>query len=248
MKTHFECNTVMEKNNFISKMLGGLFVIGFGVLILLNQIGMNIPNVFTSWEMVLILMGIVSIVKHNFKKMFGYVLIVVGGIFMINDFYPYTVETRFIWPVLIIIFGISLFFKAMTSQKKKPSYTIIKDNVEETKNSEDFIESTAFFGGVNKNIVSKAFEGGKVTSFFGGTQINLSHADIEGPVNLDISCIFGGIELIVPSHWKIQTELTTVFGGVDDKRNVGLIDENSGKMIILKGNVFFGGVEISSYA
>eukprot|EP01041_Mallomonas_annulata_P035671 gene35671-58664_t len=126
-------------------MLGGLFVIGFGVLILLNQIGMNIPHVFTSWETVLILAGIVSIVKHNFRKMFGYVMIVVGGIFMINDFYPYTVETRFIWPVLIIIFGISIFFKAMGIQKKKPTYTIIKDNTEDTKNNEDFIKKTAFF-------------------------------------------------------------------------------------------------------
>lgn len=237
----------MEKDDFTSKILGGVFIIGFGVLVLLSQIGFAIPEQLLSWEMILILVGIVSLVKHKFKKMFGLVLLVIGGIFMINDFYPYVIETRFIWPVLIIVFGVSIFFKAFKTKKKDVSYTILEDSPASESN-EDFVNSTAFFGGVNKTVVSKNFKGAKISSVFGGTELNLTHADFENQAVIEISCVFGGINIIVPSHWKVHTEMTTMFGGIDDKRPVHLIDENSGKMLILKGNCAFGGVEIASYA
>lgn len=233
--------------HFREKLVGGIFIIGFGVLLLLNKMNMGVPHAFASWEMVLILVGITSLIKHKFQRLFGLVPIAIGAVFMAKELFPHMVDTRIVWPCLIIVFGIAMFLRAFRTKKGNPKCVRFEE-VTEDNSTEDFVESTAFFGGVKKNIVSKNFKGGKISSVFGGTELNLTHADFENQVTVDVHCVFGGIEILVPSNWKVHTEMTSMFGGIDDKRQVSLIDENSGKMLILKGNCFFGGVEIASYA
>jgi predicted membrane protein len=118
----------------------------------------------------------------------------------------------------------------------------------ESKNfsSEDFIDSTTVLGGVHKNIVSKNFKGGDITIFMGGAEINLSQADIQGTAVLDITQIMGGTKIIVPPHWEIRSQLTSVFGNIEDKRqNIG--STNPEKVLIIDGSSVFGGIEIRNY-
>ncbi len=112
--------------------------------------------------------------------------------------------------------------------------------------SEDYIDTTTVFGGIHKNIVSKDFKGGDITVFMGGTEINLSQADIQGIARLDITQIMGGTKLIVPPHWEIRSQLTSVFGNVEDKRQQTAIT-NPDKVLILDGSSIFGGIEIRNY-
>lgn len=112
--------------------------------------------------------------------------------------------------------------------------------------SEDFIDSTTVFGGVHKNIVSKNFRGGDIVIFMGGAEINLSQADIQGVVRLDITQIMGGTKIIVPSHWEIRSDVTSVFGNIEDKRqNITTTDHS--KVLHIDGSSVFGGIEIRSY-
>jgi predicted membrane protein len=234
-----------------AKILGGIFVIFFGVMYLLNRTGMDIPHWVTSWKSILIAIGIVTLYKHDFKHFFGYILIGLGGLFMINEFRPDTISGNLFWPILIIVIGVTMILKATRFfglQKKNQSPTLVAFDDDVEVSSTDYIESTAVFGGVNKNIVTKNFEGASLTTYFGGTEINLTQADIQKPVTIDSTSAFGGVTLIVPSTWEVRSELTTVFGGLEDKRPV-MSDKpkDPNKVIILKGSCFFGGVEIQSY-
>lgn len=112
---------------------------------------------------------------------------------------------------------------------------------------EDYIDSVAVFGSIRKVVVSKNFKGGEATSFFGGTELYLNQSDINGTVVLELTQVFGGAKLIVPPTWNIKSEVTAVFGGVDDKRMVqsNMVDPN--KVLILKGTSVFGGLEIHNY-
>lgn len=115
--------------------------------------------------------------------------------------------------------------------------------------NEDFIESTVVFAGVKKNVISKTFKGGEVTNVFGGSEINLMQADIEGTANLEVTQVFGGTTIIVPAHWDVKTEqMVTVLGNVEDKRpvnpNIGTEDRKTLRLI---GTTVFGGIEIRSY-
>ena len=55
------------------------------------------------------------------------------------------------------------------------------------------------------------------------------------------------VALIVPAHWQIKSELITVFGGMEDKRQMLQNSEIETKTLVLKGNCVFGGVEIKSF-
>ena len=111
--------------------------------------------------------------------------------------------------------------------------------------SGDMIDSTAIFGGLKKNVLSKNFKGGDVTTFMGGAEINLMQADFTGRVMLDCFNMFGGTKLIVPADWHVQSGLVTIFGGVEDKRPPSPV--NSDKVLYIDGTCIFGGIEIKSY-
>jgi len=80
----------------------------------------------------------------------------------------------------------------------------------------------------------------------GGAELNLSQADIQGSARLDITQIMGGTKIIVPPHWTIRSDLTSVFGSIEDKRqNMGT--PNPDKLLIIDGTSVFGGIEIKNY-
>ncbi len=112
--------------------------------------------------------------------------------------------------------------------------------------SEDYIDATTVLGGIHKNILSKNFKGGDIVIFMGGAEINLSQADIQGRANIDITQIMGGTKLIVPSNWEVRSQLTSVFGNIEDKRqNMGNTDPQ--KVLVIDGTSVFGGIEIRNY-
>jgi predicted membrane protein len=235
-----------------SKILAGLLVIGFGTVFLLDRMGMDIPNWFYSWEMIVIAIGLVSLVRHGFRKFSGYEMIAVGTIFLLNDFQPNMIDQRLIIPVVVIAIGLGILWKALgfgrKNEKKNHFETVMFDASKEDATS-DYFETKTVFGGTEKNIVSKNFRGAKITSVFGGTELNLTNADLKQPATIDTTTVFGGLSIAVPANWRVQSELTTIFGGIEDKRPlVNSSETEDHKVLILTGNCFFGGVEIHSYA
>lgn len=95
--------------------------------------------------------------------------------------------------------------------------------------------------------MSKNFKGGDITNFMGGTEIDLTQADINGQIKIDATNIFGGTKLIVPPTWDVHSNVTCIFGGVDDKRQFNGEILNPDKVIHLDGTCLFGGIEIRSF-
>jgi hypothetical protein len=95
--------------------------------------------------------------------------------------------------------------------------------------------------------MSKNLRGGKLTAAFGGIDLDLTQADIQGTVTLQIDVIFGGMKLIVPPHWDIRTEVSNIAAGIEDKRTYRETAIDPDKVLILKGTVLFGGLEIRSF-
>lgn len=111
---------------------------------------------------------------------------------------------------------------------------------------DDYLDAVSIFGGVKKIILSKNFRGGEIVNVFGGAELDFTQADIQGRVVIDITQIFGGTKIIVPSNWQVVSDLAAVFASVDDKRiNRGPLDNN--KILVLKGVSIFAGVDVRSY-
>jgi predicted membrane protein len=232
------------------RVIGGLIVVAVGVIFLAREAGVHFPRWIFSWEMILIVLGLFLGFRHSFKNMSWLVLVLIGSVFLFDDIYPYTDISDYAWPMIIIAIGLIMIFRP-GRKGNDPYWKRWEAGHAPTYGStDDHIDSTAVFGGLKKNVISKNFKGGDVTAVFGGTDINLMQADIEGRVVLELTAVFGGIKLLVPPHWKVQTEdQVAIFGSVEDKRPVvsdpSMID--TGKVLILQGTCVFGGIDIKSY-
>lgn len=236
--------------------LTGLFILLVGTAGLLKAMASPIPDWVFSWETFLIALGFFIGIRHQFRGVAWLVLIVIGCIFLMNDVYPDLSMKRYTWPLALIVVGIFLILRPhrrnWDSRQTDPNN--LQTGSEESSwgqsknySSENFIDSTSIFGGIKKTILSKDFNGGDIVNIMGGTEINLTQADLNGIVTLEITQIFGGTKLIVPSHWEIKPEMVALFGGIEDKRSMQNVAANPGKVLVLKGTTIFGGIEIKNY-
>jgi hypothetical protein len=56
----------------------------------------------------------------------------------------------------------------------------------------------------------------------------------------------GGTKIIVPPNWEVRSQLTSVFGNIEDKRQ-NISSTNPEKVLIIDGSSVFGGIEIRNY-
>ncbi|MCD8741848.1 cell wall-active antibiotics response protein [Mucilaginibacter roseus] len=113
--------------------------------------------------------------------------------------------------------------------------------------TDDVLDATALFGGVDKIVFSKDFRGGEIVNIFGGSEIDMSRADIKGHVMIEVTQVFGATKLIVPPHWHVISDVSAVFAGVDDKRMRHTTTISNDKVLIIKGVSIFAGIEIRSF-
>ncbi len=243
-------NAAESKGAHSGRIFGGLIIVTIGLLLLARQMDIGIPHWVVSWEMILIVVGLYIGIRHSFRGPAWIVLILIGSLFLLEDFNPEIDIKEYIWPIVIIAIGLVIIFRPKRSRTDNSWKQWDTPNaVNESQSQDDTIDSVVIFGGVKKNVISKNFRGGELTTIFGGTELNLTQADVNGKIVLDITQIFGGAKLIVPPHWKLQTDdLVSIFGGLDDKRPI-MPDAHAdpGKVLVIKGTCIFGGIDIKSY-
>ncbi len=237
-----------QKSQFRGKIATGVFVLIFGVMILIERSGVITPHWLVSTSTILMAIGLVILIKHKFKTFLGWLVFAIGGLLLVKRIDPSSINTELILPGILIVFGVSIMVKAFSRQKKK-SMNLFDSVVDKDESSDSYFESSAIFGGVDKIIMSKDFKGAKITSVFGGHEVNLMQADIQDIANINITALFGGVTIIVPSNWKVQSDLTSIFGGVEDNRSPYNEEwQNHQKTLNIKGMCAFGGIEIKSFA
>jgi predicted membrane protein len=235
------------KKKFNGRAFAGLVVVIVGSALFVKQLGIPMPHWIFTWPMILIAIGTFTGINSGFKGISWLVLILIGGVFLVDKMI-YDIDIhRFFWPVFIIGIGIYMILKP----KKKDGFWEDEALFGSSNSSagENFFDATAIFGGVKKNIISKDFKGGDVTSMFGGSEIVLTQADINGTAVIDVTTIFGGSKIIVPSNWTVKSDdLTAILGGFEDKRAImANANPDPNKVLILRGTVMFGGIELKSF-
>src|SRR5882724_10056618 len=83
MDNNFKTNRRHE-----GRIFAGLILVGVGAALLLRNSGFPLPYWLFTWPTILILVGIYSGVKHNFKNNTWIILICVGGFFLADRFDP----------------------------------------------------------------------------------------------------------------------------------------------------------------
>ncbi|MBN2348074.1 MAG: hypothetical protein JXJ22_04515 [Bacteroidales bacterium] len=233
----------MENKKTEGRLLFGVLVVLVGAALLASNLGFfsyEIRHYIFRWEMILIGIGVITLVNSE-NRTTGLILIAVGGVFYIRDFYHFNINFwQMFWPGMLIFIGILLIFRRKIDRDHG---TMVVDN-------EDYIDDMAVFGGGDRIITSQNFKGGRITAVFGGSNFNMVKAKLApGKSTIDVLAVFGGTKLVVPEDWNIKINVVSIFGGFSDKHRISPVNNelNKDKQLILKGFVLFGGGEIKSF-
>ena len=227
-----------RKNN--KRALLGLLLVALGFVIIAGNFHMFPfvwkPVIF-SWQGLLILIGLFFLFSREANAT-GWILIGIGGFFMI----PRIVEVpwewgEMFWPAILLGLGAVLIVRSVSRRRHK---------VDE---GPDFIDDMAVFGGGDRMITSQNFKGGRVTAIFGGSKYNMLNAQLaKGRNVIDIFTMFGGCKFIIPQEWDVRIEVSAIFGGFSDKRQMRKdIPRDPSKELVIKGIAMFGGGDIVSF-
>lgn len=244
--------TYKNANNRSNKMGSGLILLVIGLIFFFRNLGIGIPDWILSWHTFLILIGVSIGYKRDFKGGGWLAMVLIGAYFTLEDmagldFSPYYFATG------LIGVGLYLILKPSKQKDRFKNETVDFGTVKPAEPGDipiaesEYIDSINVFSASKQHIYSKNFRGGDIVAIFGGCDLNLSQADMEGTVILDLIAIFGGVKIIVPPGWVVKSEITAVFGGVDDKRSVLPATDGLVKILRIKGVALFGGVDIRNF-
>jgi len=224
------------------RFLFGIVLIVFGTLWMLEKLHIlpeSMSHLIISWQSLLIVIGVVTLINGNQTS--GLILILIGSFFLVPHFFDVPWELRrLFWPILLVATGVVLLL-----QYSKPSRAIAASGPRNMNYFDDFV----IFGGREIIINSQSLVGGKSTSIFGGSEYDLRNVTLsENGAVVDCVSIFGGAGFKIPPDWTVKNEVTTIFGAFTDKRGSIVPDyQNLSKTLILRGFTAFGGIEVKNF-
>jgi len=215
-------------------------LVGSGFILIAKQFGWlsyDVSYVIISWPMLLVAFGVFNIARRAYSP--GFILTAIGLFFLTPRIMEVPEDfTQNFWPVVMIVIGLFIIL-----HRHHPHH----ERWHRERSTSDSMDETAIFGGKDVSIVNDNFTGGKITSIFGGSKINLMNAKPAPGCTIDLEIIFGGTKLIVPEDWNIKVEIAPMFGGFEDRRSPSVISRSDpNKTVVIKGSCIFGGGEITS--
>jgi predicted membrane protein len=227
---------------FSATLIFGLLFIFWGSLQLLDRLGIvDQEALWRFWPVALVVIGLAKILSPGESGRFWGAMFLIAGAILLTSNLGYTihgVRIRFwdLWPLLFIAIGVNLIWNVLTrSRRSTPNGKSIST-----------LNEFTVFGGGERRINAPDFRGGEVCAIFGGYEIDLTKAGIEGQeAELEATAVFGGVEIRVPEDWNVTVKGVGIFGGFSDKTNQRKI-EGPAPHLIVKGVAAFGGVEVKN--
>ncbi len=109
------------------------------------------------------------------------------------------------------------------------------------------IDLVAIFGGEDLASTADPFYGGKITTMFGGTKLDLRRATpAPTGVYLDVLAIAGGVDLIVPDGWRVEFDGNVYAGGFADETNATA--DPDAPILRIDGMVMMAGLRVTTRA
>lgn len=236
-----------NKKSLDGKLIAAIIMIAAGALLMLNTfnvIHMSLWHYIFDWRTIVIAIGLVLMSSQN-HRVTGYILIGLGLVFWVPSFFGTDIRFHQVfWPIILIAIGLVI----ISRRGKHGGVGNKQTRNEDGSISTDYLNDIAIFGGGVLRVESQNFKGGTLTAIFGGRDLDLKTAKItsEGAI-IDVFTLFGGTKLIVPDDWQVKSDALSLFGGFTDKRHIRSDEVKENKVLLLKGVVMFGGIEVKSF-
>lgn len=210
----------------------GALLIAAGVLSALDVFGIaEFDFSFDGWWTIFIILPAVLGIISDKGDRFGSVALLFVGVYLLlaaRNVIEYGMFWKLFVPTLIIIIGVKLIVKALSRDNGKAG-------------SSETSKGVSVFNSDMSN--ASNVKVAKASAIFGGTKLNLTDADIADAAALDLFCLFGGIELVVPENVEVKMNAFCLFGGISDKRKIDAAAQKTATLTI-NGFCMFGGADI----
>jgi predicted membrane protein len=218
-------------------MVIGVFVILIGLLLLLDNFELvDAREYLAYWPALLVMLGVAALVRPGAGgKIWGVVLIIVGGVLLLRRLDLLYISLGDVWPLVLILLGAALIWG--TFGRRKPSGEGMSDDA--------LLNATVVLGGFKRAVMSQDFRGGDLTVVMAGCEIDLRRAAIRGEeATINVFALWGGAEIRVPESWTVEVRGVPMLGGfADETMPTG---GPSAKRLVVTGTVIMGGVEIKN--
>ncbi len=226
-----------------NKTIWGIALIAIGIIWGLKASGVLNINIFFNgwWTLFIIIPSLIGLIKGD-DRVGNLIGIIIGCalLLLVQGIVSFEKITHLIIPIILVVGGLMLLFKSKTNA---PTTKKIKEISKDKKGKEYF---STFSG--QKIILDEEVKNLELSAIFGGIEYDLRNAIIKEDVVIETTAIFGGIEIYVPDDVEVKVVHTSIFGGVDNKREKNedkdKKESKNKKTIYINSTCIFGGVDI----
>lgn len=194
--------------------LTGTVIVLIGVFFLLDTTEvLDTSQVFLFVPSVVIVLGLYMLIRHRFRHLFGPGVVLLFGVawqLVALDYYSFGELFGTYWPVLVILFGLSLLVQRRRDAKRRSHVVTSGD---------DDVEILSIFGDGERRVTSDRFTSADVTVVFGEGRLDLRDVTVHGTAEVDTVVVLGEVEILVPDSWDVRFDTTAILGDVGDKRS-----------------------------
>lgn len=236
----------------MKKLIGivlGLILVACGVIYGLDAVGITHINVsFDGWWALFIIIPCLDGLIRGKDKIGSFIGLAIGILLFLaaRDIFDFSLVWKLIVPIIIIMIGLKIIAKSFglfDSEKIDPNNIEVKAT--ECSGSSEKSENMAVFTSKTIDYKNSKVSDSKVGAVFGGVKCNLSDAIFDADSQLDVMCVFGGADIIVPENVRVKIDAFCLFGGISDKRVIKAQNQDENTAVLnINGFCFFGGADI----
>lgn len=221
----------------VSSILWGIVLIAAGTIFALNAANITDIDVFFDgwWTLFIIIPCAISLFTEREKT--GNIIGIAIGVFLLlccQDVLRFSMLWKLLVPAIIVLIGFKMVFTGLFGNKANEIMKKLKQDGKEPK------AGCATFSSYDMNYDGEVFEGAALTATFGGIKCDLRNATIDKDCAIQVSAIFGGIDILVPDNVNVKVSSNSIFGGISNKTSF----HQNAPTIYVSGTCMFGGVEI----
>ncbi len=197
------------------------------------------------WTVFIIVPALIAIIQGGFSLP-PMIILTVGVILLLDaqGIIPGSYSWRLILPIVLLLVGVQLLTGTIRRPPRpaNPSGGSTADEASSASGGTGWKTASAVFGGQDIQYPDEEFTGASYNAMFGGCSINLRNVRVTDGAVINVTALFGGIDLVIPDNVKLIVEVTPILGGVDSKY-VSSLDPLAPRLIV-RGTATFGGIEI----